>query len=257
VSEPFHPGEPDPAYALDADDDEDLPEPVKPLVALHRWLVRALILFMIGQAANAAYAATDLVAYQGIVDTAAAPANDLMHALNVASPYVAGVYFGTLAIAGACYLRFIYRAVANVKKFSARYLSDSPLGSVIWHFVPGLSLIKPYRIMRVVWIRSHGGPSDDGDGPPTGAVWWISWLILTFAGGYASFTQNFSPETNVAAADLANRLDVVNIIGSLGGIASALLLMPITRGIAQAQDFVETSKVFEDGGADAAATSLR
>jgi hypothetical protein len=256
LADPIYIDEPDPAYALDADDDEppEAAEPVKPMRPVHRWLVRALILFMIGQAVNVAFAASDYVAYDGIVDAGSFPQTDMMRLLDVASPIVLAVYYATLAIAGLAYLRFIYRAVANVKKFSSRYLPDSPGGSVVWHFVPGLSLIKPYRIMRVVWIRSHNGPRDDGDGPPLGSAWWTCWLILTFAGAFASFSWNSQPATNADAAGLANMLDIVTIIGSLAGIASALLLMPIIRSITEAQDFTEVAKVFEDEPGRIAAT---
>jgi hypothetical protein len=108
--------------------------------------------------------------------------------------------------------------------------------------------------MRVVWIRSHNGPRDDGEGPPLGAAWWTCWLILTFAGAYTSFSQNIQLATNADAAALANMLDIVNIIGSLAGIASAMLLMPIIKSIAEAQDFTEVAKVFEDEPGRIAAT---
>jgi hypothetical protein len=256
LADPIYIDEPDPAYALEADDDEpaQAEEPVKPMRPVHRWLVRALILFMAGQAVNMAFAASDYVAYYGVIDAESFPPSDMMLLLNTASPIVQAVYYATTAIAGVAYLWFIYRAVANVRKFSPRYLPDSPGGSVVWHFVPGLSLIKPYRIMRVVWIRSHNGPRDDGDGPPLGAAWWTCWLILTFAGAFTSFSWNIQPATNANAAGLANLLDIVNIIGSLAGIASALLLMPIIRSVAEAQDFTEVAKVFEDDDGRIAAT---
>jgi hypothetical protein len=256
LADPIYIDEPDPAYALEADDDEpaEAEEPVKPMRPVHRWLVWALILFMAGQGVNVAFAASDYVAYYGVVDAESFPQTDMMRLLDAASPVVQIIYYATMVIAGLAYLRFIYRAVANVKKFSTRYLPDSPAGSVVWHFVPGISLIKPYRIMRVVWIRSHNGPRDDGDGPPLGAAWWTCWLILTFAGAFTSLSRNIQPAMAANAAGLANMLDIVNIIGSLAGVASAMLLMPIIRSIAEAQDFTEVAKVFDDDHGRIAAT---
>jgi hypothetical protein len=132
VADPIYIDEPDPAYALEAEDyDEpaEAVEPVKPMKPVYRWLVWALALFMIGQAVNLVFAASDYVAYDGVIDAESFPQTDMMRLLNAASPIVQGVYYATLAIAGLAYLRFIYRAVANVKKFSPRYLSDTPGGS--------------------------------------------------------------------------------------------------------------------------------
>jgi hypothetical protein len=236
--------EPDPAYALEADDDEPA-EQTKPMRPVSRWLVRALILFMAGQTANAALAAGYFLADRAIAQ-GYDPDAGFLQLLSAASPIVWIGFVATLAVAGVCYLRFIYRAVANARKFSSRYMPDSPIGSVIWHFVPGLSLVKPYQIMRRVWIRSHNRASDDGEGPPAGGAWWMTWLVLNLAGACTAFLQNTGAETEEQAAAILNQISVVNVIGSLAGIASAIFLIPIVKGVAEAQDFPEQAKVFDD-----------
>jgi hypothetical protein len=224
-------------------DSEEPAEPTKPLRPLLRMLRWAIGAFIVGQAANAAIAAAYVM---NLISTDAALAP--IPALGPLDSVVAIVFIATLVFAAACYFRFVYRAMANLKKFSTRHIQDSPLGSVIWHFVPGIGWIKPYSIMRLLWVRSHN-PASRGEEPsPPGALggWWLLWLGVNLTAGYSALQQQLMYDPYVDPTGILRNMHIANILSSLCAIASALLLLPTVTDITDAQDIIEKADAFKD-----------
>jgi len=238
--------EPHDALPYDPDEDREEAEPTKPLRPLLRVLRWAIGAFIVGQGANAAVAAAALYMFAPADDGPAPFWN--AGALKPAEAVVSVVFIATLIFAAACYFRFVYRAMANLRTFSARHIQDSPLGSVVWHFVPGIGWIKPYSIMRLLWVRSHN-PSNRAEEPsPPGALggWWLLWLGVNLTALYSAALQRgmYDPYSDQAA--ILRAMYIANILSSLFAIPSALLLLPIVNDITDAQDIIEKAEVFKD-----------
>ncbi|HEV7691957.1 MAG TPA: DUF4328 domain-containing protein [Hyphomonadaceae bacterium] len=235
--------QPDNALPYDPDEDREEAEPTKPLRPVLRLLRWAIGAFIIGQAANAAIAAAYVM---NLVPTDIAPAP--ISALGPLDSIVAVVFSATLVFAAACYFRFIYRAMANLKKYSERHIQDSPLGSVVWHFVPGIGWIKPYSIMRLLWVRSHN-PASRGEEPsPPGALggWWLLWLGVNITALYSAALQQGAYDPDTDPAVVLRAMSIASILSSLCAIASSLLLLPVVKDITDAQDIIEKAEAFRD-----------
>src|SRR5262249_38854180 len=161
---------------------------------------------------------------------------------------VSVLFIATLVLAAACYFRFIYRAMANLKKYSSRHIQGTPLGSIVWHFVPGIGWIKPYSIMRLLWVRSHNPVNRNAEPSPPGALgsWWLLWLGVNLAAGYSALLQNGLSDPYEDQAGILRTMSIANIFSSLCAIASSLLLLPIAKEITDAQDIIEKADAFKD-----------
>jgi hypothetical protein len=106
---------------------------------------------------------------------------------------------------GITFLRWIYRANANLHALSSQPMTFTPGWSVGWYFIPIMNLFKPYQSMKEIWHVAHG-TSEHDDVDPILAWWWILWLGSQFIGRIA-LKLGFKAEdaasyTNSALADL-------------------------------------------------------
>lgn len=238
--------EPGEALPYDPDEDREEAEPTKPLRPVLRLLRWAIGAFIIGQAANAAVATATLIMLSpGESGPAPTWNTDAFAPVETA---VSVLFIATLLFAAACYFRFIYRAMANLKMYSERHIQGSPLGSIVWHFVPGIGWIKPYSIMRLLWVRSHN-PASRGEEPsPPGALggWWLLWLGVNLTSLYSAALQQgaYDPDTDPAVVFRA--MSIAGILSSICAIASSLLLLPVVKDITDAQDMIEKAEAFRD-----------
>ena len=92
------------------------------------------------------------------------------------------------AFAAFFFIRWLHRAYSNITPLGAQYPRYSR-GTAIWSwFVPILNVWRPKQVINDVWRASDpGAPVDQGDTwrekepPVLYGVWWISWVVLTFA----------------------------------------------------------------------------
>src|SRR5262245_53634700 len=138
---------PEDALPRDPDEDQEASESTRPLRPVLRTLRWALGAYIAGQAANAMIGLWYLVG--------PAPEDIGFTLFEPMETAVSWIFIATLVIAAACYFRFIARALDNLKIYSSRHIQDSPLGAIVWHFIPGIGWIKPYSLMRLLWVRSH------------------------------------------------------------------------------------------------------
>ena len=239
--------------ALDAlpydprEEDQDEPsEPTKPLRPVLRVLRWAIGAFIVGQAANAAVGVASVIMLTPQQDGSMPAWNS--DAFAPVETAVSVLFIATLVVAAACYFRFIYRAMDNLKKYSSRHIQGTPLGSVVWHFVPGVGWIKPYSIMRLLWVRSHNPVNRNAEPSPPGSLggWWLLWLGVNLAAGYSALQQQRIPDTYEEETAILQSMYIANIVSSLCAVASSLLLLPIVKEITDAQDIIEKADAFKD-----------
>jgi hypothetical protein len=111
---------------------------------------------------------------------------------------------------------WLYRTYDNLRAFGPwRRLDYSPGWAVGSFFVPFVNLVVPYRAVKEVWQKS--GPPDEGllaePGPPaTFPVWWMFWLLASFASNISmrvSFNENVSESTATMISLIASALSIV------------------------------------------------
>ena len=68
-------------------------------------------------------------------------------------------------VTGVVVLKWIYRADANIQRRSPD-VTITPLWSILFYFVPVLSLWKPFRAMREIWQASHDPANWSRSRPP-------------------------------------------------------------------------------------------
>lgn len=134
---------------------------------------------------------------------AAANANDIRQGI------VGILQFLVFVVSAVWILRWIYRASCNARELGAAGMQFSPRQSVMWYFVPGLNLWKPYQAMKEIWQASER-PHDWRTGPAPGLLvgWWILWLLSSSAGN-ASFRLSLRAES-IGELIAANRVTLVS-----------------------------------------------
>jgi hypothetical protein len=230
--------------------EEDSPaEPTKPLGKVRSMLKWALIAFAGILTVNALFVSAYIALFIADGQGALSPdtGNSLLQMFQAAGPPLSIAFYVTFAAAIFYYLWFVFRAMSNVKKFSTRHVQGSPVGAIVWHFAPILSLVKPYQIMRQLWVRSHDPVRGEGQAPAVAGWWWILWLGASFAGSVAALQYQIlnSAETDEALLmDMFYRTNGFIVAGDLAMIGSILFLLPVTRGIVEAQNAVDQAAEF-------------
>ena len=101
----------------------------------------------------------------------------------------------TYVLSAIVFLFWIYRVSANQRALGAKRVLYSPGWAVGGWFVPFLNLVRPFQVVREIWINSSPA-SNPGNQvttglmrhytPPLIGVWWALWLgsnvLSTFAG---------------------------------------------------------------------------
>ena len=161
------------------------------------------------------------------------------------SPTVTGIIALTTVIA---FLWFNVRAVSNLRAFSLRHVPASPLGVVLWQFVPTLNLVKPYSIMMLLWSRSREHAGEPSDPPALAFWWWITWLAgLAFVSlsRILDVTDMENARSGLVETIPMRALGLATL-SSACLIASTLAMLAITWGLARTQDNIRQGRVAVD-----------
>lgn len=122
------------------------------------------------------------------------------------------VYLATVV----CFLMWLYRAYNNLRAFDSWSRPDySAAMAVGSFFIPFANLVLPYRIVKEVWQKS--GTADEGlmSEPNTPAffpIWWLFWLLASFAGNIStrlSFEGKVDESTAAIVSVIAGGLAII------------------------------------------------
>ena len=139
------------------------------------------------------------------------------------------IYVATVVV----FLMWLYRAYNNLRAIGpGRRLDHSPGWAVASFFVPFANLVIPYRAVKEVWQKS--GPAHEAflsePGPPARfPVWWMFWLLASFAGNISmrvSFNDNVPPSTAT----------MVSMIAGVTSIAAAVFAYLVVDAIDKRQE---------------------
>jgi hypothetical protein len=111
---------------------------------------------------------------------------------NVGGFLIALVVFGLIMLrvvifiaTGVVFCMWLYRCAKNVKAFGTHpnQIEYAPGWAVGSFFVPFANLVIPFRAIKEVWRNSQPATSSmfAVDPPALFTIWWIFWLLSTFA----------------------------------------------------------------------------
>ena len=112
---------------------------------------------------------------------------------------------------------WLYRSYDNLPAFGTpkRSLSHSPGWAVGSFFVPIINLFVPYRAVKELWQKSISpdeSPLFEPTPPATFPLWWLFWLLSSFAGNISfrvSFNENVPESTATIVSIVAGALSII------------------------------------------------
>lgn len=156
------------------------------------------------------------------------PPDAALLAMDAQAVMVAFAYTGVLLLTAVAFLIWQRTAVANLVplRASPQY---TPGWSVLYWFIPIVSLFRPYQVIKDAWIGSSADPGDSGANIVT--FWWLGWImniILTRVEVSMSGLAQTPQEIRTAS--------YVAIVSSLVSVATAGLIIKIVRDLTRRQE---------------------
>ncbi len=128
------------------------------------------------------------------------------------------------------FLIWQYRAFNNLSALNAQNLEFSPGWALGWWFIPFANFVKPFQVMRELWVGSDpefdpdfGFFSSVASAPTIMGFWWGAWILTNITGNI------------VNRMDGSDYFPTFMIVASLFRIASAGLLIIIIFDINKRQ----------------------
>jgi hypothetical protein len=222
----------------------------KPLSGLAGWLKSGLWLFIAAHAFNILLLVVLLWTFS-VWTTPGGLENPQAALLAVIAggmaPFVPFITVTPFVLCIFLYLRFVYSAARNLELSRARGLDVSPGWAVGWSFVPLANLGMIYKVMEQIWQASADPVKNKISAPVSLGWWWGLWIAggiiarisdalvaADFGEDPTTFFDQFMPGASLAA------------LASATAVVSTILLMSIVRQVAEAQETLRSTAVFED-----------
>lgn len=147
----------------------------------------------------------------------------------------AAVYAISLLICIIVFLMWLYRARHNLPALGVTDARWKPFWSIVWWFIPIMSLFKPYQLVRETWQASDPttSPGWRRDTPPPLFGWWWALFLVYSIGG--RFTDRYTKSVTDPNMEAAVVLTGIDLIGLLAGIAAAWAAIRIMSDITTRQ----------------------
>lgn len=139
-------------------------------------------------------------------------------------------------ICGFLYCRFVYRAVKNLHAMQAKGLETTPVGAVVWNFIPIAYFFVPFMVMSNIWRHTHRLAGAEKPTSSAFVFWWAFWVLSLLASiASAGIARATGQQT---AFDLGTYQVTVGTAaaGSAASVLSAVALLGIVRGVSRAHD---------------------
>lgn len=82
-----------------------------------------------------------------------------------------------------------HRAYSNLRRMGTGVTDHSPGRATAWWFVPVMNLVRPFQVVKELWLRSASGnaPSEyNRGGAMAVSLWWAAWLLSIAVGRIAT-----------------------------------------------------------------------
>jgi hypothetical protein len=142
---------------------------------------------------------------------------------------------GALILTIIFFLIWEHRAYSNLSPLKARNLEYSPGWAVGWWFIPFANLVKPFQVMKEIWMESDPDYSEDlgflspnASAPAIFGFWWGLWIVGNIVLRISDSQFNKATTNFTIPAYLY-------LIGSSMAIIAAALLILIVNDITERQ----------------------
>jgi len=146
--------------------------------------------------------------------------------------------FGMLIVTAVVWCVWKHRAHQNTAALGARGQQFSPGWAVGYYFVPVLHLWRPFQAMGEIWRASdpavenvRGTEWQHGEVPGLLRGWWAAWIAAGILGNVAAGMAGGGPSPQRALT-----CTWIGIVGSLVGIAAAVLAIVVVRTLTHRQE---------------------
>lgn len=187
-----------------------------------KWLQRSLLALLVVELLSlvSSFMQLDLLSNPPY-DVAAAESNDRRE--SIMGVTFLAVYLFTVVV----FARWIISSHKTVRALGAEGMTITPGWAVGYYFIPFINLVRPYAAMKELWCASvdprHAATQF---APPLLPAWWALWI---FNGILGQIIWRMS--MNAEDLDSLKTLTVVNIIGSICGVALSFVALKLVKGI--------------------------
>jgi hypothetical protein len=187
-----------------------------------KWLQRSLIALMVVETLALVSSAMQFnLLSNPPYSMEAAEANDRRESIMGVTFLVA--YFLTTVV----FARWIIASHKTVRALGAEGMTITPGWAVGYYFIPFVNLVRPYTAMKELWCASMEPQNATSQfSPPVLPGWWALWIINGVLGQII-----WRMSMNAESIDSLKTLTVVNIIGSICGVALSFVALKLVKGI--------------------------
>lgn len=144
----------------------------------------------------------------------------------------------SLAFVGSAvvFLIWLYRVSRNLRSLGVRRQRFSPGWAVGYWFIPIVNLIRPYQVVKEIWVESRPPSDDIGGRQPTSTAiigWWWATGIVNGVLSQISFRMAWWPQ---ASTDVLRASAVLAAVASALVVVDAVLAIKIVRDIYRRQE---------------------
>jgi hypothetical protein len=153
-----------------------------------------------------------------------AEANDSRHA-TVGLLQVAAV-----VLTGIVWLAWLHRAYSNLQRLGTGKSKFTPGWAVGYWFIPFVNLVRPYQIVKDLWLRSESRndrASLEGVATPALISWWWGMYLLAGFGGRLLASEARTART---IGELLSVTDIGMAVDGIAIVADALAIA-VVRGV--------------------------
>lgn len=176
----------------------------------------------------------DRVAKGGKLSDSEASANDVRQGA------IAILQTGAFLFSGVAWLSWLHRAYASLRLVGTGKSKFTPGWAVGYWFIPVINLLRPYQIVRDLWIRSDRLNADvsveDAPSPSLVGSWWLVYI----ASGVAAWVVRAGDGSGRTVDRLMNNT-LWSVVLNVAAVASALLAAAVVRGIHLRQQRFDTA----------------
>jgi hypothetical protein len=193
----------------------------RPLRALSRWAIRALVVAGL----------VDVVAFAVELNdrrilSSGLPGLTQLELYEGTRDAVALAQLAALAVTAIVFFVWLHRAHRNLLELGADSVRCSSRMAIGVWFIPMLNLIRPKHVLDDVW---RGSNPEEARGSNVVGLWWTAFLLSWIVG-------NMSGATSTETLDALGRQNTFELASSGLSVVAAVVAVAMVRGISERQE---------------------
>lgn len=207
------------------------------LTSRTKWVSILLCLNITLSLADIHYGISQYFLYSKFRDGSFYPQSEVTNLEKIAK-FIVPISFLIFVMTAILFLIWIRRAYINLKSLGIENLEYSPKWTIWGFFIPFINIVRPYQIMKEIWLSST--PKDEEEGvlfknysPSTILLlaWWITWLV---SNGMANVYSKLSQKAESIESIMSSTQ--FGIVSDITNIAAAILCLFVVNEIKSRQE---------------------